>query len=211
MMRMRVILLFAALALPAAADAQSLFVAKGERAAEASAGWSVGPFSQGLEIYGAVALNGRWDLGFGFNRYDADFGGGAGTTFTEWTPFLRYFWFKETDDGTPVSVAAHAQYFHDDYAGVDNGWYALAGGDVFKQLKLSDRLALYPYLGFSVAAESFSFAGASADRSVYLTRQFGVHTQFALGTRAALRVTVEEHSFRRETFRAARLTFLRKF
>ena len=55
---MRVILLLAALVLPAAAGAQSLFVGQGERAAEGSAGWSVGPFSQGLEIYGAVALSG---------------------------------------------------------------------------------------------------------------------------------------------------------
>ena len=112
-----------------------------------------------------------------------DFGGGADTTFSEWTPFVRYFWFKEGDDGAPVSVASHAQYVHDDYSGIDKGWYVLGGGDVFKKLRLSDGFALYPYLGFSVAAESFRFGGASADRSAYLTRQFGVHAQFALGGR----------------------------
>src|SRR5262245_1609390 len=176
MMRMRVILLTALLSSWAtAALGQSLFVAPGEHAAEGSIAWSVGPFSQGVEAHGAVSIGGRWDIGFGVNRYDVDFGGGADTHFTEWTPFVRYFWFKEGDDGVPVSVAAHAQYFHDDYSGIDKGWYALAGGDVFKKLSMTDRFAIYPYLGFSMAVESFRFAGASPDRSAYLTRQFGVH------------------------------------
>jgi hypothetical protein len=210
---MRVILLAAALSLCAtrAAQAQSLFISQGEQAAEGSIAWSVGPFSQGVEAHGAVSINGRWDVGFGVNRYDVDFGGGADTGFTEWTPFVRYFWFKEDDDGVPVSVAGHAQYFHDDYSGVDKGWYVLAGGDLFKKLALSDGFALYPYAGFSVAAESFRFGSASPDRSAYLTRQFGVHAQFAVGGSGWLRLTVEEHSFRRETFRAARVAYVRKF
>ena len=193
------------------AGAQSLFIAQGEHAAEGAVAWSVGPFSQGIELSGALAINGRWDVGFGVNRYDADFGGGADTTFTEWTPSVRYFWFKERDDATPVSVAAHAQYFHDDYNGIGKGWYALAGGDLFKTFALTDRLSLHPFVGFSVAAESFRFAGATADRSVYLTRQFGVHAQFALGASGWLRFTLEEHSFRRETFRAALVGFGRRF
>jgi len=213
MVRMRLILLTLAIAGVLAGDvsAQSLFVAQDERAAEGSAGWSVGPFSQGIELHGAVSFGGRWDIGFGVNRYDVDFGGGADTTFTEWTPFVRYFWFKEAKDGPPVSVSSHAQYFHDDYGGVDKGWYVLAGADVFKKLALNDALALYPYVGFSVAAESFEFSGATADQSVYLTRQFGVHTLVALGGRGWLRLTLEEHAFRRETFRAARVAYVRKF
>ena len=209
---MRVMLMAAVLSLWSAhARAQSLFIAQGEHAAEGSIAWSVGPFSQGVETHGAVSINGRWDVGFGVNRYDVDFGGGADTKFSEWTPFVRYFWFKEGDDGAPVSVASHAQYVHDDYSGIDKGWYVLGGGDVFKRLRLSDGFALYPYFGFSVAAESFHFGGASADRSAYLTRQFGVHAQFALGRRAWLRLTAEEQGFRRETFRAARLAYVRKF
>ena len=100
--------------------------------------------------------------------------------------------------------------FGDDYAGVDKGWYALAGGDVFKKLSMTDRFAIYPYVGFSVAAESFRFAGASPDRSAYLTRQFGVHAMFAMGGSGWLRFTVEADSFRRETFRAARVEYVRK-
>lgn len=208
---MRVILFAAVLlACAARAQAQSLFIAQGERAVEGSIAWSVGPFSQGVEAHGAASLNGRWDVGVGINRYDADFGSGADTKFTEWTPFVRYFWFKEDDDGVPVSLAVHGQYFHDDYSGLDKGWYALAGADVIKKLTMTDSFAIYPYIGFSVAAESFRFGSASPDRSAYLTRQFGVHAMFALGGSGWLRATIEEHSFRRETFRAARIAYVRK-
>ena len=110
-----------------AAFAQSLFILQGERAAEGSVAWSVGPFSNGVETHGGVSLDGRWDVGFGFNRYSVDFGGADDTTLTEWTPFVRYFLFKEDDDGTPVSLAAHGQFFEDDFDGDDEGWYRPGG------------------------------------------------------------------------------------
>src|SRR5688500_18695044 len=153
------------------ASAQSLFILQGERAAEGSVGWSVGPFSNGVETHGAASLDGRWDVGFGFNRYSADLGGADDTTFTEWTPFVRYFAFKEADDATPVSLAAHAQFVQSNFEGDDEGWYLLAGGQLFKQLTLSPVLALYPFAGFSLAGESFSSGGDDADAAVYLTRQ----------------------------------------
>jgi hypothetical protein len=195
----------------APASGQSLFILQGERAAEGSIGWSVGPFSNGVETHGAVSLDGRWDLGFGFNRYAADFGGAADSVFTEWSPFVRYFLFKEDDDATPVSIAAHAALFQDNFDNDDDAWYVLAGGQLFKKLTLTDSVALYPYVGFALAGESYTFGGAEAERAVYITRQFGVHGQISVGTEAWLRVTAEEHSFRRETYRAARVAFVRRF
>ena len=59
--------------------------------------------------------------GAGSNRYDADFGGADDTTLTEWSRSSRYFPFKEDDDSTPVSFAAHAALFLDDYGGEDEG------------------------------------------------------------------------------------------
>lgn len=191
--------------------AQSLFIVQGERAAEGSVGWSVGPFSNGLETHGGVSLDGRWDVGFGLNRYWVDLGGEDDSTITEWTPFVRYFLFKESDDLTPVSFAAHAQFFQDNYEGDDEGWYVLAGGQVFKKLELAEGLALYPYVGFSLAGESYSFGGGEAERAVYITRQLGVFGLIAIGTDAWLRITAEEHSFRRETYRAVRVAFVRRF
>ncbi len=191
--------------------AQSLFILQGQRALEGAIGWSVGPFANGVETHGAISLDGRWDAGFGFNRYVADFGGDDDTTLTEWNLFGRYFLFKEDDDSTPVSLAAHAAFFKDDYEGNDEGWYALAGGQLFKRFALAEGLALYPYLGFSLAGESYSFGGADAEYAVYITRQFGVHVQLSLGTDAWLRVTAEEHAFRRETYRAARIAYVRRF
>ena len=192
------------------ASSQSLFILQGENAVEGSVGWSVGPFSNGVEAHGAVSLNGRWDVGFGFNRYAADLGGEDDSIFTEWTPSVRYFLFKEDDDATPVSFAARAQYFKDSFDGEDGGWYVLAGGELFKKLTLVEGFALYPFVGFSVAGESYSLGGGT-ERSVYLTRQFGVHGQIALGSDAWLRITAEEHSFRRETYRAVRGAFVRRF
>jgi hypothetical protein len=193
------------------ASAQSLFIDRGQHAAEGSIAWSVGPFSNGVEVHAAVSLGGRWDVGFGFNRYLADFGGADDTTLTEWTPFVRYFIYKESDDGTPVSLVATSAFFVDDFEGGSKGWYALAGAQLFKRFALSERFAVLPYVGFSLAGESFSVGGGDPDRSVYLTRQFGVHGQISAGTDAWLRVTVEEHSFRRETYRAVRAAYVRRF
>jgi hypothetical protein len=209
---MRTLLLTAVLTLTAnLAGAQSLFILQGERAAEGSIAWSVGPFSNGLEVHGGGSLDGRWDVGFGYNRYDVDLGGADDSTLTEWTPFVRYFLFKEADDSTPVSLAVRAQFFKDDFGGDDDGWYLLGGGELYKKLTLTDDIALYPFVGFSLAAESYSFDDADPDRALYLTRQFGVHGQFAVGPQAWIRATVEEHSFRRETYRAVRFAYVRRF
>ena len=117
----------------------------------------------------------------------------------------------EADDGTPISLSAQAQFFWDDFGDSDEGWYALAGASLFKKLAIGDDLALYPYVGFSLAAESYTFGRADAERAIYLTRQFGVHTQLALGANDWVRLTVEEHSFRRETYRAVRGAFVHRF
>lgn len=193
-----------------AAVAQSLFVTQGERAAEGSIGWSVGPFSHGIELAGSMSLDGRWDVGFGLNRYSLELGGPDDGTLTEWTTFARYFVFKESDDGAPVSLAAHAQLFRDDFDNDDDGWWALGGGQLFKTLTLAEGVALHPYVGFSLTAERFTIGG-QVDRSVYLTRQFGVHGQLALGPDTWVRISVEEQSFRRETFRAIRAFYTRRF
>lgn len=210
---MRRILLCVVLSLPAAspAAAQSLFVLTGERAVEGSVAWSVGPFSNGIETLAALSLDGRWDVGFGVNRYAADFGGPDDTTLIEWTPFARYFIFKEDDDAVPLSLAVHAQYFRDHVDGQANGWYVLAGGQLFKKFVLTDGFALHPYVGFALAGESSPLGGDTSERSVYLTRQFGVHGQLTLTDDAWLRVTVEEHAFRRETYRAVRAAYVVRF
>ena len=184
---------------------------QGERAVDGSVGWSVGPFSNGVETQVGGSLDGRWDVGFGFNRYSADFGGEDDTTFTEWSPSVRYFFFQENDAATPGSVAAHAALFQANSDAADAGWDVLAGGQLFKRFELAETIAMYPFVGFSLAGESSSFGGADAERALYLTRQFGVHAMFALGPDAWVRATVEEHAFRRETYRAARVGYVRRF
>lgn len=193
------------------AYAQSLFVLQGERAAEGAVSWSSGAFSNGLELQGAVSLDGRWDVGLGFNRYSVDLGGDDNTIFTELTPSVRYWLFKEDDDATPVSLAAHAQLFLDDYEGDDTGWYTQVGAQLFKKLTVvSDGLAFYPFVGFSIVTESSTFGGRT-ERATYLTRQFGVHTQIPVSDGGWVRLTVDEHAFRRESYRAARVAYVRRF
>jgi hypothetical protein len=204
-------MVFVLLTAAAPAHGQSLFILQGDRAAEGAAAWSVGPFSQGGEFHGSGSLDGRWDVGFGFNRYRVDLGGPDDSTLTEWTPFARYFLFKEQDDATPVSLAARGQFVNSSYGGSDEGWYILAGAELYKQFELNPHFALHPYIGFFLAGESFSVGGADVERALYLTRQFGVHGLYALTANAWLRLTVEEHSFRRETYRAARFAYVRRF
>jgi hypothetical protein len=81
------------------AAAQSLYLEPGQRALDATVGWSVGPSSDGIETTVAVAFDGRVDAGVAFNRYDVDFGDGTGATFREYAPFVRYFAVKEGRDG----------------------------------------------------------------------------------------------------------------
>lgn len=194
-----------------AASAQSLFIAEGERAAEGSVAWSVGPSSSGVEAHGAVSLHGRWDVGLGLNHYSFDVPGGGDQAFTEWAPFVRYFLFKEQDDAVPVSLALHGQYFHDDYDVDGSGWYALVGATMAKRLGMGDGFALYPFVGFSLGTESFTFGAADPARETYLTRQFGVHGLAALADGLWLRVTVDEQAFRRETYRAVRVAVVGRF
>jgi hypothetical protein len=193
------------------AAAQSLFILQGERAVEGSVGWSVGPFSNGVETQVGGSLDGRWDIAFGFNHYRADFGGDDDSTFTEWSPSVRYFMAKEVDDGTPLTFAAHAAFFRSSYDGEADGWYSLIGGQLFKRFDFTNAFAMYPYVGFALAAESYALGGADSERSVYLTRQFGVHTVIALGADTWVRVVVEEHGSRRETYRGARAALVRRF
>ena len=195
---MRIISLVAvAIALVTAeARAQSLFVVQGERAAEGSVAWSVGPFSQGVELHGALSLGGRWDIGFGVNRYNADLRRRRRHDVHGVDAVGPLFLVQGRRRGTPVSVAAHAQYFHDDYGGIDSGWYVLAGAESARSWRSTDSAGAAPLSsGFSFAGESFRFGGATPDRSVYLTRQFGVHAQFALGASGWLRFTRRRAQF----------------
>ena len=210
-MRYRSILIAAVVSItPAIASAQSLFIPRGDHGVEGSASWSVGPSSTGVETHAGVSLDGRIDLGIGFNRYNVDLGD-TDSPFTEWTPFVTYFVFKEQDDKTPVSLAVHGQAFFDNFEGDDSGWYVLAGSSLFKRLEMTSKFALYPYLGFSLAHESYTFGGGPAETATYLTRQLGVHALATLGKGAWLRFSLDEHSFRRETYRAARAAFVKRF
>ena len=198
--------------------AQSLYIEPTQptqRALDATIGWSVGPSSDGVETAVSVALDGRVDLGIAFNRYDLDFGDGTGITFREYAPFVRYFAVKEARDGAPVSLALHGQYFTDDFADEDTGWYIMTGATIYKRLELSKSksFTLYPFIGFSFVGESYSYDGGPSERAVYLARNLGMHATLPLGASGAtlLRFTVEEQSFRRETYRAARIGIVRRF
>jgi hypothetical protein len=84
----------------APATAQSLFLDRGQSAVEAVAGWSIGPSSDGLETRVGVAIDGRLDLGVGFNRYTTDFDDFS-STFTEVAPYGRVFLVRERDGAPP--------------------------------------------------------------------------------------------------------------
>lgn len=207
------LVLCAALCLTAAAsaNAQSLYLAHGDRAAEATAGWSVGPSSNGLELTAGISLDGRTDVGLTYGRYTYTFDDGFKSTFGEYAPFVRFFAFKE-QHGSPVSLSLNAQIFLDDYSAEgDSGKYIQAGTTVYKQFALSRRFSLQPYVGFAFVAESYAFGGGPAERARYLTRDLGLHVTTATDRPWIVRVTLAEQSFRRETYRGARIGLIRRF
>lgn len=203
------VVLVAALAPMAAA--QSLFLEPGQRAVEATVGWSFGPSSDGVEARIGVALNDRVDVGIGLNRYTLDFDDGSSSSFRESAPYVRWFAVKE-GAAAPVSLAVGAQYFVSHLAGDDSGAYVMAGPTLFKRFRLSDAVDLHPFLGFAIVGESYTFGG-DTDRAAYLTRSLGLifTTRLTLDGRSMLRVEVDEQSFRRETYRSARVGFVQRF
>lgn len=198
-------------ALAPVAVAQSLFLEPGQRAVEATAGWSFGPSSDGVETRVGVALNGRVDVGIGLNRYTLDFDDGSSSSFRESAPYVRWFAVKEGDDA-PVSLALGAQYFVSHLEGDDSGAYVMAGPTLYKRFRLSDAVELYPFLGFAIVGESYTFGG-DTDRAAYLTRSLGMifSARLTMDGRSLLRIEVDEQSFRRETYRSARVGFVRRF
>jgi len=198
------------LAMAGPASAQSLYLGKGEKAVEGSIAWSVGPSSNGTE--GLVSAGfGRVDVGLQIARYTYSFDDGSDSVFNEYAPFVRFFPVKQGDSGgPPVSLSINGQLFLDDYSTSDTGRYVQIGTTVYKNLKLSDGFAIQPYLGFAFVAESYSFGGAPAARAQYLTRDIGLHFTTAPSRPWVLRLTLLEQSFRRETYRAARASVIRR-
>lgn len=204
MLRVAFVLVVLAAAVPV--QAQSLFTEKGDRAVEASVGWSVGPASNGVETILGMSLDGRTDVGIWISRYTLDFGGGFKTSFLEYAPYVKYFGIQE-EDGAPVSLSLDAQLFIGDYDPGESGRYIQLGPTIYKAFRLNDRLSMYPFAGFAYVAESYTFGGET-ERAQYLTRDFGIDFTTPVNDRWFMKFTAEERSFRRETYRAARIALV---
>jgi hypothetical protein len=202
---------FVTLAVCVPAHAQSLYMEHGQRAAEVSAGWSAGPSSTGFEFTAGASLDGRTEAGIMFGRYAYTFDDGGKSRFSEYAPYIRVFPVKE-QNGAPVSLSVNAQLFVDDYrADDDTGRYVQVGTTVYKELKLTDHLSLHPFAGFAFVAESYAFGGAAAENAQYFTRELGMHFTTDTSRGWFARLTLAEQSFRRETYRGARLGVIRRF
>jgi len=189
------------------AAAQSLYLDNGENAVEGYAGWSTGPQSTGAEFFGGMGLNGKVDVGLSIARYTYTFDDGSKSSFTEYAPLVRYFAVKQTA-GAPISLSINGQFFFDDYGTSDKGSYGKFGTTVYRDVKVTDGFSLQPYLGFAFVAESYTFGGGPAATAQYLTRDLGVHLTTGTTRPWILRLTLEEQAFRRETYRAARVSLI---
>jgi len=194
----------------APAAAQSLYLKKGERAVEATGGWSVGPSSKGAEFAGSFSFDGRFDAGVGIAHYTYTFDDGSKSSFDEYAPFARFFPVKQDEKGAPVSLAISGQAFFDDYGSSDKGRYLQVGTTVYRRVKVTDGFSLQPYLGFAFVAESYTFGDGPAERAQYLTRNLGLDFTTAPEKPWVMRFTLEEQAFRRETYRAARVSVIRR-
>jgi hypothetical protein len=207
----RVMLLLGLMTVAQPVFAQGLYLQEDERAIEAGAAWSVGASSNGTEFLVSVSPASRVDAGLMIARYTYTFEDGSKSTFKEYAPFVRLFPVKETQDGAPVSLAVSGQLFLDDYAVEgDSGRYVQIGTTVYKNFQLSSRFALQPFVGFAFVAESYAFGGGDPDRAQYLTRDIGLHFTTATDRPWFLRMTLAEQSFRRETYRGARIALIHR-
>jgi hypothetical protein len=204
-MRRVLFVLLGVLVVAVPARGQSLWIEKGDRGVEVSAGWSVGPDANGLETIFGMSLDGRTDVGIGLSRYTLDLGAFK-SSWTEYAPYVKFFAVQE-EDGAPVSLSLDAQLFVGNYDGDDSGRYLELGPTVYKALRVNDRFAIYPFAGFRFVAESYTFGGFN-ETARYLARDFGLHFTTPVNDRWFVRGTIEESSFRRETYRAARIALV---
>jgi hypothetical protein len=191
-----------------AAQGQSLHLDPGQRAVEASVGWSVGPLSTGIETSLSATMNGRLDVGVGISRYTYTFDEGTKSSYNEYAPFFRYFLTKE-QAGAPLSLDVSAQYFQDDFSTTETGRYFQTGVTAYKAFSLSERMSIQPFVGFGYVAESYGFGGAPPERAQYLTRDLGLHFTTRTDRPWVLRLTLLEQSYRSETYRGARIAIIR--
>ena len=196
--------------LAAPLHAQSLYLNPGQHAVEGGVAWSVGPSSTGVEFLASANVTDRVDVGLVIARYTFTFEDDSTSTFNEYAPFVRFFAVKE-QDGAPVSLGFSGQVFLDHYSAEgDSGKYVQLGTAVYKKFELTSRYAVQPFVGFAFVAESYAFGGAPAERAQYLTRDIGLHFTTATDRRWFFKATLIEQSFRRETYRGARLSVIRR-
>jgi hypothetical protein len=194
----------------AQAAAQSLHLPAGTNGIELGAGWSVGPASNGIETFIGGSIGGKVDLGVQLSHYEATFDDGFTSHWEDYAPLVRWFPVKE-QDGSPVSLSVSGQFFIDDYeSDEDSGKFVQIGPTVYKAFTLKNEWAITPFAGFGFVAESYSFGGAPADSAQYLTRDFGLHFTSPADRSWLVRFTLIDQSFRRETYRGARVAVIRK-
>ena len=191
------------------AFAQSLYLKDGARAVSAGTAWSVGPSSNGIESGVSIALS-RVDLGIGLNHYTYKSDDGFESSWNEYAPFIRVFLVKE-QAGAPVSLSVGGQMFFDVYPGDDSGGYVQLSTTLYKSVTLAKNFAIHPFAGFGFVAESYTFGGGDPERAHYLTADFGIHFTTAVDRPWVLQMTLLNQSFRRETYRSARIAVIRAF
>ena len=204
----------AAMVLVAAAStqaaAQSLHLPAGTNGIELGAGWSVGPSSNGVETFIGASLGGKVDVGVQISHYTLTFDDESTSSWEDYAPLVRWFPVKE-QSGAPVSVSVSGQFFIDDYeSDEDSGKFVQIGPTVYKAFTLQNGWAITPFAGFAFVAESYSFGGAPADNAQYLTRDLGLHFTSPADRSWLVRFTLIDQSFRRETYRGARVAVIRK-
>jgi hypothetical protein len=204
-----VVVMLNLVSLPVAA--QSLHLPAGTSGLELSGGWSVGPSSNGVETSVGASLRGKVDVGIQISHYKLDFGDGFTSSFEDYAPFVRWFPVKQ-QSGAPVSMAVSGQLFVDDYeSDEDSGKYGQLGVTAFKAFTFGNKWAFTPFAGFGFVAESYSFGGEPSEDAQYLTRDFGMHVTSPEDRPWLIRFTLIEQSFRRETYRGARVGLIRRF
>jgi hypothetical protein len=193
------------------AAGQSLHLPAGTSGLELSGGWAVGPSSNGIETHIGASLGGKVDVGVQVSHYELEFDDGFTSAFEDYAPFVRWFPVKQ-QSGAPVSMAVSGQLFVDDYeSDEDSGKYVQLGMTAYKAFTFSNAWSLTPFAGFGFVAESYAFGGGPSEEAQYLTRDFGLHVTSPEDRPWMVRFTLIEQSFRRETYRGARVGLIRRF
>jgi hypothetical protein len=183
-----------------AAFGQGNFLKKGQSGLGLSGAYATNSSASGYSGTAAVTLGGIFDLSFGAGHAVFDSADYGDLTSNSLTPELRAHVIKQNSSKSPVSLSLSIAYAKDDFAspelepaGIGAMWTNsfIMGATVYRDVPLSGKLYLQPYVGVTHTSSTFKLTVVStgvtwSDKDAMVSFNVGLPLVYALSLRTML-------------------------